>query len=139
MIKFLGVDWGEKRIGLSLADNENFLATPFKTISSPRKLVDLVKGDEIKLVVVGSPRKMNGMNDFNLRYLSFVEFLKKELGVTGVDIVLFDERLSSVQADSIMNKKINNNRDSLAAMIILQSYLEVLKNDKNKSNSFKQD
>ena len=73
---------------------------------------------------------MSGESADNKKFLRFIEILRETLKNEDIKIVFVDERLSSVEADSIMNKKINDNRDSLSAMIILQSYLD-RKNDKN--------
>lgn len=124
MKKYLGIDWGEKRIGLALADSENKISTPFKTVSSPAFLIELIKKEKIACVVIGEPKKMSGDKANNARFIKFVEFIKNKLADLNLEIILIDERLSSIQADSIMNKKMNDNRDSLAAMIILQSYLD---------------
>lgn len=124
MIKYLGVDWGEKRIGLALANSENKISTPFKTVSSPSALLELAKKEKINFLVIGNPRKMNGQESDNKNFLRFINFIERELTGRDIGIILIDERLSSLQADSIMNKKMNDNRDSLAAMIILQSYLD---------------
>ena len=53
--KYLGVDWGEKRIGLALGDSETKVATPFRTAGDMAELVKVVKGEEIDVVVVGRP------------------------------------------------------------------------------------
>lgn len=124
MIKYLGVDWGEKRIGLALANSENRISTPFKTVFSPSALLELVEEEGINFLVIGNPRKMSGQESDNKNFLRFINFIEKDLSGKDIQIVLVDERLSSLQADSIMNKKMNSNRDSLAAMIILQSYLD---------------
>lgn len=124
MIKYLGVDWGEKRIGLALANSENKISTPFKTVSSPSALLELVKKEGIGFLVIGNPKKMSGQESDNKNFLRFINFIEKELVGKEVKMILIDGRLSSLQADSIMNKKMNDNRDSLAAMIILQSYLD---------------
>jgi len=124
MIKYLGVDWGEKRIGLALADSENGISTPFKVVSSPSALLKVVSDEKINFLVIGNPKKMSGKDTDNPNFLRFINFIENNINRDEIRVVLIDERLSSVQADSIMNKKINNNRDSLSAMIILQSYLD---------------
>lgn len=130
MVRYLGVDWGEKRIGLALANSENRISTPFKTVVSPTSLLNLIKEEKINFLVIGEPKKMSGESANNKKFLRFIEILRENLKKEDIKIVFVDERLSSVEADSIMNKKINDNRDSLSAMIILQSYLD-RKNDKN--------
>ena len=124
MIRYLGVDWGEKRVGLALADSENKVATPFKTVSGPQSLLSIIESDNIDEVVIGHPIKMSGQSSDNQRFLQFVQVITSKLKGKKVKVILIDERMSSLEADSRMNKKINNNRDSLSAMIILQSFLD---------------
>ena len=125
MKNYLGIDWGEKRIGLALADSDNNIATPFKTIENISKLLEIIKEEEINELVVGLPKKMSGEQADNVKFMKFVEILKKRLVDKKVKINFIDERLSSVQADSLTFKGIKQlGRDSLSAMIILQSFLD---------------
>ncbi len=125
MKNYLGIDWGEKRIGLALADSDNNIATPFKTIENISKLLEIIKEEEINELVVGLPKKMSGEQADNIKFMKFVEILKKRLVDKKVKINFIDERLSSVQADSLTFKGIKQlGRDSLSAMIILQSFLD---------------
>lgn len=125
MKNYLGIDWGEKRIGLALADSDNNIATPFKTIENISKLLEIIKEEEINELVVGLPKKMSGEQADNVKFMKFVEILKKRLVDKKVKINFIDERLSSVQADSLTFKGVKQlGRDSLSAMIILQSFLD---------------
>lgn len=125
MKNYLGIDWGEKRIGLALADSDNNIATPFKIIENISKLLEIIKEEEINELVVGLPKKMSGEQADNIKFMKFVEILKKRLVDKKVKINFIDERLSSVQADSLTFKGIKQlGRDSLSAMIILQSFLD---------------
>lgn len=125
MKNYLGIDWGEKRIGLALADSDNNIATPFKTIENISKLLEIIKEEEINELVVGLPKKMSGEQADNIKFMKFVEILKKRLVDKKVKINFIDERLSSVQADSLTFKGVKQlGRDSLSAMIILQSFLD---------------
>lgn len=124
MIKYLGVDWGEKRIGLALASSESQLATPFKTINNITELVKIIEQEEINEVIIGLPRKMKDGLVGNLKFTNFISILEKKILDKKVKLNFIDERLSSVQADSLKNKKIKQDRDSVSAMIILQSFLD---------------
>ncbi len=137
MKKYLGVDWGEKRIGLALADSENMISTPFKTVGDIKSLVEIIKEERINTLIIGQPKSMKDSSVTNIKYLKFLDILKDRINDLDIDILFIDERLTSLEADSIMNKKMNSNRDSLAAMIILQAYLDKKRNDKNKSDSYK--
>ncbi len=120
--KYLGVDWGEKRIGLALADEETSLALPFKTVATLNELLEVIEEEEIDEIVIGSPRKMSGEAANNPLWLNFVENLKKK---GGKPVVFLDERLSSLAADALGGaKKEVASRDEIAATIILQDYLD---------------
>jgi len=120
--KYLGIDWGEKRIGLALADEETCLALPFKTVSSLAELLEVIKEEEIEEIVIGSPKKMNGDAANNPSWLNFVEQLKEK---SGKKINFLDERLSSLAADALSGeKKDKAERDEIAATLILQDYLD---------------
>ena len=121
--KYLGIDWGEKRIGLAMADEETSLALPFKTVSSLAELIAVIKEEEIDEIVMGSPKKMNGEAANNPLWLSFVEQLKAK---TDKPVNFLDERLSSLAADALSGeKKDKAQRDEIAAAIILQDYLDI--------------
>jgi putative holliday junction resolvase len=124
MKKYLGIDWGEKRIGLALADSENNIATPFKTVFNVSELIEIIDKEEINSLVLGQPRKMLSWKVENPSFDKFVEILKSKLKNKKVDIFFVDERLSSLQADSFDFSGLKSDRDSVSAMIILQSYLD---------------
>jgi len=120
--KYLGIDWGEKRIGLALADEETCLALPFKTVGNMNELLDVIEEEEIDVIVIGSPKKMSGEAANNPAWLSFVEELQKK---SAKKIEFLDERLSSLAADALSGeKKDKAQRDEIAATIILQDYLD---------------
>lgn len=120
---YLGIDWGEKRIGLALADSETKLATPFKTVGSVAEVVKMVEGERVDVAVVGKPYQIS-----NLQFpisKQFEDFLSELKSKTNITIKLIDERLSSKAADALAgDKKTKSSRDEIAAMIILQSYLD---------------
>lgn len=122
--QYLGVDWGEKRIGLALADAETRLALPFMTVSDLRSLLAVIKAEEVALVIIGSPRKMAGEAASNPIFLNFLNELKSK---SPVPVVTVDERLSSKAADALIgNKRDKAGRDEIAATLFLQDYLENL-------------
>lgn len=125
---YLGVDWGEARIGLALADSEINLATPFKTVPSLTELLQTIKEEMVDCVVVGQPIKMRGESEgVSSQFTAFLNKLKEFL--PDMEIVLVDERLSSQAADSLPgDRKTKSSRDEMAAMIILQSYLDKIAN-----------
>ncbi len=122
--KYLGIDWGSKRLGLALADNETNMALPFKTAASLGEVLVLIDEEEIDEVIIGRPEKLSGNlgEPLTAEYLSFLEALKKSLNIP---IIEFDERLSSKAADALGgSKKMRASRDEIAAAIILQNYLD---------------
>lgn len=121
-IKYLGVDWGEKRLGLAISEPGLNMAVPFGTVSSLAEVLELIKQEEISLVVLGYPQKLSGAESDNPLFLKFLEELKAQ---SPVPIELIDERLSSKAADSLPGeKKEKAGRDEIAAMLILEAYLE---------------
>ena len=120
--KYLGIDWGEKRIGLAIADEETCLALPLKTVASLNELLATIKEEEIDVIVIGSPKKMSGEAANNPLWLNFVAQLEQK---SGKKLEFLDERLSSLAADALSGeKKDKAERDEIAATIILQDYLD---------------
>jgi len=120
---FLGIDWGEKRIGLAMADSLLKIATPLQTVSNLNELLNIIKKEFIDEIVLGYPTKMSGRSqDDNSPFSIFLKKLKLNVDVP---IYLIDERLSSLEADQrVGTKKSKASRDEIAAMIILQSFLD---------------
>ena len=119
MSKVLGIDYGTSKVGLALGDTKLKLATPFKVVK-PEELVlvieKLAEREDLEFVVMGLPLGMNGREtDQTKEVREFAEKLKKEISV---DLAFEDERLSTAQA------KRENKDDAVAAMYILQSYLD---------------
>jgi putative holliday junction resolvase len=134
MSRFLGVDYGERRVGLAVSDPTGIIATPLRTaeVTSDREAVRAVceAADETEAVriVVGDPVNMNGTRGMMCeRVAAFVELLQQ---ATDVPVVLYDERLSSglveramLEAD-LSRQKRKRARDKLAAQVILQGYVD---------------
>lgn len=123
-MKYLGIDFGLKRVGLATSDGE--LASPLKTIEvksckdAVQKVVELVKAQGVSKVIVGLPEGKMGQT-----VLGFVNALKK----AGLDVEETDETLSTYQAISQMieeniPKRKRRINDAYSAAIILQEYLE---------------
>lgn len=121
-IKYLGLDWGEKRIGLALGDAETKLATPFGVVSNPQGVLDIIKAEGVETVIVGCPYNISDSNfPLSKKYEEFVKYLKDKLDIP---VETIDERLSSKAADSLLGGRFKNKRDAVAAMLILQSYFD---------------
>jgi len=131
--RYLGIDWGTKRIGLALGDSETKIATPFKVVGDIDEVLSVIKEEEADEIIIGEPLSMkNNKGEMSDKVVNFIEELKKEIDIP---IVKIDERLSSKGADVLVGDKKNNPpsprlrragapRDAMAAMIILQTYLD---------------
>jgi putative Holliday junction resolvase len=135
-MKILALDYGTKRIGIALSDATRTLATPrpFLPADPFRKLVDslkdMIRQEEISLIVVGVPRNMDGTyGDAAKNAQDFVLHLKEAIPLP---VETVDERLSTVQAARQLQDKGKNTRkqktliDSESAAVFLQSYLDTL-------------
>lgn len=122
-MNYLGIDWGEKRIGLALGDSETKIATPFKVVGGIGEIIKIIKDDKIDVIVVGEPLKMRNVKlKTQDEFLEFLSSLKKKINIP---IKTIDERLTSKAADALIGgKKVKAPRDAIAAMLILQSYLD---------------
>lgn len=121
--KILGVDWGEKRIGLAIGDSETKIAVPLKIVSGLDEIEQVIQEEGINLIVVGQPFKLRGKK-FKMQdeFLKFINLLKEKIKIP---VKAIDERLSSQAADALAGeKKTKAPRDAIAAMLILQTYLD---------------
>ena len=136
-MRILGVDYGDSRIGLSVCDELGILASPLATIKSEsmRKNVDkitaIAKEQNAETIVLGLPLNMDGTEGIRAsKSRAFARVLEK---VSGLSVILVDERLTTVEADEIMDannvpkQKRKEIVDRIAAQLILQSYLDTNK------------
>lgn len=122
-MRYLGIDYGTKRIGLAIADDEVKTAVVYGTVADVVEVAEVVKKEEVDTVVVGRPTKMSGEAHTMVRETEvFVQQLKDL--ASEVRIVLEDERLSSRYADSLGGGRAAAGRDEIAAVSILQGYLD---------------
>ena len=120
---YLGIDWGEKRIGLAMANSLLKIAIPLQTVVNLEELLNVAKKESINELVLGYPVKMSGQDqDENSPFSIFLKKIKSKINIP---VHLVDERLSSLEADQrVGTKKSKASRDEIAAMIILQSFLD---------------
>lgn len=134
----LGLDIGDRRIGVAVSDPEGIMAGGLTTIirretgRDVAAIVELVREEEVGTIVAGLPLSLDGgIGPQAQKVLAFVDILA---GVSPVPVETWDERLSTVEADRIMGEmgirfdKRKARRDSLAAAIILQGYLDAARN-----------
>lgn len=133
-MKILGLDYGEARIGVSVSDALGMLASPLDTICEKdrneqlKKTARVAKEHNVGKIVVGYPKHMDGTVGHRAQYTeAFARDLSQMLGVP---YVMWDERFSSTEAHRILEsggvsgKKRKTKVDKIAAVIILQGYLD---------------
>lgn len=129
-MKILGIDYGEKRIGLAISDESLTFAREL-TILSPKEfweqLNQLISDQQISKIVLGWPLNMSG--GMTEKTEEVASFKKQLMSKTGLIVEIIDERLSSAMAQNITGSK--KDLDSLAAQILLQNYLDKNKNTTN--------
>lgn len=134
MAKILGIDFGDRRIGLSLSDGLCLMAFPLEVYERRhyKKDVDyiaeVVKKNNVSEIVIGMPRHSDG--NMSKKAEQAVEFSQSLEQKTDLKVHYIDERYTTVQGQRLMteNKSKKNNIDSVAASIILQTYLDIKKN-----------
>jgi putative Holliday junction resolvase len=132
--RLLGVDYGSVRIGLAVSDPERRLASPLAVYERHSRERDaeyfhsLVDAEEIGAIVVGLPVHLDGREGAKAAEArAFGVWLA---GTTGLPVTFWDERFSTVEAESALwqagltHKKRKQRRDRVAAQILLQSYLD---------------
>ena len=130
----MGVDLGQVRTGISVCDPREVLASPVKVITAhtPEKRLEEIHkaAGELRAgkIVVGLPRNMDGTEGASA--LSARETAARLQEITGLPVVLQDERGTTMTAHGYLNdtnvrgKKRRQTVDAVAAVIILQDYLE---------------
>jgi putative Holliday junction resolvase len=133
-MRILGIDHGEKRIGVSVSDPEEKMALGLTTLLFEKLMPDLkkiIQDYNIEKIVVGFPKNMqNTVGPAAQKAQQFSQQLEKTFHVP---VVLWDERLTSIQAEKgLMGIKMNHQKkrtvvNELAAIHLLQNYLDFLK------------
>ena len=136
--RLIGLDLGSKRIGVSICDDKQLIATPLKTINrnSLKDLVDelklIINENNIKGIIVGNPLNMDGSSGRSAQSVKdTTENIEKNLDIP---ICLWDERLSTVGAFNLSSQldinvsKREKKIDENAAAFILQGALDYLNN-----------
>ena len=136
--RLIGLDLGSKRIGVSICDEKQLIATPFKTInrSTAKELVDelksIIEENNIKGIVIGNPLNMDGSSGSSAQSVKDTSHnIEKSIDLP---ICLWDERLSTVGAFNLSSQldinvsKREKNIDQNAAAFILQGAIDFLKN-----------
>ena len=130
-MRYLGLDLGTKTLGVSLSDRLGLIASTYE--SALNQLEEIISEFKVEKIVLGLPKNMNNSLGFaSERSMNFKNMIEEKYNI---EVILQDERLSSVEANNIMikndtsRKKRKKSVDSLAANIILQSYLDKIKKE----------
>lgn len=135
----MGLDVGSKTIGVAVSDPLGWTAQGVETIRRNKieqdlhRIEQLIKQYEVEKIIVGMPKNMNGtIGTKGVEILNFIDLLRKSYGIT---VEAWDERLTTLAAErslieaDLSRKKRKQVIDKLAAVLILQSYLDKLANN----------
>lgn len=135
-MKYLGLDLGSKTLGIATSDYTGSIASVLTTLRFKNEDYDsllepiskIIKDEEIEKIVLGLPKNMD--NTIGPRALITLEFKKKLEDKFKIDVIMEDERLTSVISNKVLieanvsRKKRKKKVDGMAAVLILQSYLD---------------
>ncbi len=141
-MRIVGLDYGDARTGVAVCDANETIASAVTTVKAggltemAKKCAEEIKKLNCELIVLGLPKNMDGSESFRAEKTKlFAQMLKENIDM---EIVYFDERLTTVSAYTYLNQtnynkhKKKNVVDALSAQIILQDYIDMKKNQKNK-------
>ena len=136
-MRIMGLDYGSKTVGVAVSDPMGITAQGIETFCRKEenklrrtcaRIEELIREYEVEQIVLGLPKHMNNdIGDRARRSMEFGEMLKRR---TGLEVVMWDERLTTVEAERtlIENKVRREDRkkyiDKIAAVFILQGYLD---------------
>lgn len=138
----MGLDYGTKTVGVALSDELLITAQPFETIVREKanklrktlaRIEEIIAAEGVTGIVLGLPKNMN--NTLGERAEATEEFREMLERRTGLPVILVDERLTTVEADRILEETgvaqsgRKEHIDKMAAAIILQTYLDGRKRD----------
>ncbi len=134
MERILGIDFGERRIGLALSDPLGKIASPFLTFDTRadgdfyQRIEQLIEKENVSQIVLGMPRNMDG--SIGKKGKEVLEFSKKLSLRLKIPITFWDERLTTVESLRVLRdagaklRKHKDKVDMLSAAFILQAYLD---------------
>ena len=143
-MRYLGLDLGSKTLGISISDTTNTIASVYTTLrfnednnlDTLDELKKIIKDNNITALVLGLPKNMN--NTLGPRALITLEYKEKLEQELNIEVILYDERLTSVISNNVLidadmsRKKRKKKVDGMAAVIILQGYLDRRNNEYGK-------
>ncbi len=138
-MRVMGLDYGSKTVGVAISDPLGLTAQPIEIVrrksenklrQTLARLEALIQEYQVTRIVLGFPKNMNNtIGERALKSLEFKEMLERR---TGLSVVMWDERLTTVEANrTLIEGKVRREDrgkyvDALAAVFILQGYLESL-------------
>lgn len=132
--KWLGIDFGERRIGLAITDELLIMAKPFRVIDAQKEkpieaIKKIVEDNNICLIIIGNPLHLSGdESEMTKRVIEFKNSLESVLD--GIDVILYDERFTSKMAERMLAsrgvdlRKSKEQVDLYAATLLLAEFLE---------------
>ena len=131
--KYIGIDYGKKRTGISISDYDKIISFPLETVETKNLinfLKDLTKKEKIEKIIIGKPLKLNNkIHALENEIVDFIESINRVF--PNISIHRVDERFTSKISNKILNqletkKKIRMDKsiiDKISASLILESYL----------------
>ena len=131
--KYIGIDYGKKRTGISISDYDKIISFPLETVETKNLinfLKDLTKKEKIEKIIIGKPLKLNNkIHALENEIVDFIESINRTF--PNISIHRVDERFTSKISNKILNqletkKKIRMDKsiiDKISASLILESYL----------------
>lgn len=147
-MRILGLDYGSKTVGVAVSDPLGFTAQGVETIwrkqenklrQTLARIAELAQEYQAEKIVLGFPKNMN--NTLGERALKTLEFQEKLKNRTGLPVVMWDERLTTVEAERTLKeagvRRENRKQylDEIAAVFILQGYLDAAARNKTESGN----
>ncbi|MBP5276387.1 MAG: Holliday junction resolvase RuvX [Lachnospiraceae bacterium] len=135
--RLMGLDFGSKTVGVALSDPTGLIASPFEIVTREKedklrrtlaRIEEIIAEYNVKKIILGYPVNMDGSEGERVRKTE--EFRDMLIRRTGLDVIFFDERLTTVEAHEIMSdanvKGIDRKKyvDKIAAALILQGYMD---------------
>ena len=129
-MRYLGIDFGLKKIGLALGDDETKIASPIETIVNNESVLDqikdLVEKEGVDQIVTGVPIEVGKFHDGEQLKVT-QEFIEELRVHVGIEVHEIDESFTTAESQRLMKEEgAAAPEDSLAAMLILQSFLNAL-------------
>ena len=130
MARILGIDYGSSKVGVAIADDETLLASPLEIIKGATlveqqaRIKSLVLSEGIKKIIIGVPFSKDGKASAQTKKArTFIDGLTK-MFAPQVQVIAEDERMTTKMSQKLIADEVHRDDDSVAAAIILQSYLD---------------